>query len=488
MSFQKNLPENPPENNQECQNFVWLAIDARTAQSSIVSGISRFVIGLTKALADELNKRKSFTFQNKRPLKILIVSKSEPAQWVVELVHKYPDIVSFWSGGPGALRKAYDHPIWLWSTFALKRIQKITQNQIMWLAPANFDRPLFISHNNMATRVIQVVHDSIPFMPLKGVGFLFKRQFKFLVKRALARLPLVTTVSAHSAKILQNLVKKRSQLVRVIGDAVDLHFGSRSKITDKTDLALKRHEFLLSLSCEKDHKKLESLPEQLTHGSWILGIGRNQKYKCWDLGSQAILKVSTESSLNVWFIRIGADQKEISSYIKKCAPKEFGKIKIFENQRIIVFPFLTDQELSEIYRISDLLVHPSMAEGFGLPPLEAALSGTPVIYRASTAIDQHFEQGSLPSHFWHGLESNHPSDWAKQIEIFLQDKKDNEFYQDLNTAESTREFIVKKSKSRSFQWNESASLFLEWLLYEVDLMNNKILKKHALLEEIRKSG
>ena len=107
-------------NFKDNSDIVWLAIDSRSAQSGVVSGISRFVIGLTRALAVELDNRKIVFAKNKKRLKILIVSKSEPAQWVVELVHKYPNIVSFWSGGPGSLQKSYDKPIWLWPTFALK--------------------------------------------------------------------------------------------------------------------------------------------------------------------------------------------------------------------------------------------------------------------------------------------------------------------------------------------------------------------------------
>jgi glycosyltransferase involved in cell wall biosynthesis len=476
-------------NFKDNSDIVWLAIDSRSAQSGVVSGISRFVIGLTRALAAELDKRKFVFTQNKKRLKILIVSKSEPAQWVVELVHKYPNIVSFWSGGPGALQKSYDKPIWLWPTFALKRIQKLTNNQVIWFAPANFDRPLFVSRNNMASRVIQVVHDSIPFMPVKGVGFIFKRQFRFLVKRALARLPFVTTVSSHSAKILQGLVKKRTTPLYVIGDAVDLTFGSKSRITDMDLLFSKRKKFLEDISCERDIEKLNLIIEKIQQGSWILGVGRNQKYKCWDIASQAVMKVATDSSLNLWFIRIGSDQKEISSYVKKCAPKEIGKIKFFENLKTIVFPVLSDYELADLYNLSTLLVHPSVAEGFGLPPLEAALSGTPVIFRTATAVDQHFPPGILPSNFWCGVDSGYLSVWAKQIERMLLDKKDSEFFKNLHSAKTTREFIVERSHGRSFEWNESAISLLDWLLSDVGIIN-KFNKKPIGLGtgEARKSG
>ena len=43
-------------NMKDNSDIVWLAIDSRSAQSGIVSGISRFVIGLTCSW-EELDKR-----------------------------------------------------------------------------------------------------------------------------------------------------------------------------------------------------------------------------------------------------------------------------------------------------------------------------------------------------------------------------------------------------------------------------------------------
>jgi glycosyltransferase involved in cell wall biosynthesis len=41
--------------------------------------------------------------------------------------------------------------------------------------------------------------------------------------------------------------------------------------------------------------------------------------------------------------------------------------------------FLPDDTLAALYRLADLFVFPSLYEGFGLPPLEAMASGTPVV-------------------------------------------------------------------------------------------------------------
>ncbi len=41
--------------------------------------------------------------------------------------------------------------------------------------------------------------------------------------------------------------------------------------------------------------------------------------------------------------------------------------------------FVPDEELAALYASAEVLVYPSLYEGFGLPPLEAMSSGTPVI-------------------------------------------------------------------------------------------------------------
>lgn len=70
---------------------------------------------------------------------------------------------------------------------------------------------------------------------------------------------------------------------------------------------------------------------------------------------------------------------------------------------------LSEQELIELYQKSDLLVHPSIAEGFGYTPIEAAILKTPVITTRETALyettlglldyyDDPFDDNELANH------------------------------------------------------------------------------------------
>jgi glycosyltransferase involved in cell wall biosynthesis len=49
------------------------------------------------------------------------------------------------------------------------------------------------------------------------------------------------------------------------------------------------------------------------------------------------------------------------------------------HKHVRFFGFVSDQTLAALYRLAAVFVFPSLYEGFGLPPLEAMASGTPVV-------------------------------------------------------------------------------------------------------------
>ena len=48
-------------------------------------------------------------------------------------------------------------------------------------------------------------------------------------------------------------------------------------------------------------------------------------------------------------------------------------------------------ELRDFYRHADLMVYPSLLEGFGLPPIEAIACGTPAVGAATSAVKENLE-------------------------------------------------------------------------------------------------
>jgi glycosyltransferase involved in cell wall biosynthesis len=57
--------------------------------------------------------------------------------------------------------------------------------------------------------------------------------------------------------------------------------------------------------------------------------------------------------------------------------------------------FLPDEETAQLLNLADALVLPSLAEGFGLPAVEAAACGTPVVATTNSPLPQLLEGGGL---------------------------------------------------------------------------------------------
>lgn len=56
--------------------------------------------------------------------------------------------------------------------------------------------------------------------------------------------------------------------------------------------------------------------------------------------------------------------------------------------RVVLTNFVTDEELVRLYNLADLMVFPSLYEGFGLPILEAWQCGTPVLTSANSSLQE----------------------------------------------------------------------------------------------------
>jgi glycosyltransferase involved in cell wall biosynthesis len=56
--------------------------------------------------------------------------------------------------------------------------------------------------------------------------------------------------------------------------------------------------------------------------------------------------------------------------------------------RVVLCGAVSDRELPDLFRAAELLVYPSLYEGFGLPPLEAMACGTPVVASNTTSLPE----------------------------------------------------------------------------------------------------
>lgn len=99
----------------------------------------------------------------------------------------------------------------------------------------------------------------------------------------------------------------------------------------------------------------------------LLSIGN-----CFYKNTLLILNALKELKKNyssILLIKIGGFSKKEIIFIKE------NKLE----KNVIVKQNLNQKQIEELYYLSDILVFPSIYEGFGIPPLEAMACGTPVI-------------------------------------------------------------------------------------------------------------
>ncbi|SHK46330.1 Glycosyltransferase involved in cell wall bisynthesis [Fibrobacter sp. UWEL] len=83
---------------------------------------------------------------------------------------------------------------------------------------------------------------------------------------------------------------------------------------------------------------------------------------------------------DVAFVRVGKLSERL---------REIINVKKLYN--VFHFERLNADELRDLYRHADLMVYPSLLEGFGLPPIEAIACGTPALCAATSAVKENLD-------------------------------------------------------------------------------------------------
>ncbi len=124
----------------------------------------------------------------------------------------------------------------------------------------------------------------------------------------------------------------------------------------------------------KEKTREDALPSRDIIQPYFLYVGNAYPHK-----NLPILFAAAREFPEYAFVMVG---KEDYFYVRLKEQVEKAQLR-----NIIFSGFLTDQELSLLYRYARAYLFPSLYEGFGLPPLEAMARGTPVISS---------DRGSLP--------------------------------------------------------------------------------------------
>jgi glycosyltransferase involved in cell wall biosynthesis len=215
-----------------------------------------------------------------------------------------------------------------------------------------FHAPHYVLPPLTPCRSVVTIHDCIhlrfpQYLPSR-IGYAYARASLWTATHRAAR--VITVSQASKRDILQYFHIPESR-IDVIYNAIDDRYWQEPSAEDM-DRVRQRYQlnapFVLYAGNIKPHKNLERLIE-------AFHLLRHE-----------------EHFKHVQLLIIG---DEISKYAS--LRRAVHRHKLHKHVRF--FGFVPDQTLAALYRLAAVFVFPSLYEGFGLPPLEAMASGTPVI-------------------------------------------------------------------------------------------------------------
>ena len=110
-----------------------------------------------------------------------------------------------------------------------------------------------------------------------------------------------------------------------------------------------------------------------------------------------------------------------------------------KSDRIRILEYVPDEDLAALYAGAEMLVFPSLYEGFGFPPLESMACGTPVIASAAGSLPEVLGKAAVV------LKDFDVKRWASEVETMLSHDARREGYIRLGIE-----------RARNFTWEETA--------------------------------
>ncbi len=214
-----------------------------------------------------------------------------------------------------------------------------------------FHAPHYVLPPLVPCRSVVTIHDCIHLMfPQYLPNRLALQYARTSISLAARRATRVLTVSESSKRDILRFVDTESDKIDVIYNAYDERFGVEPREEDVVRVRERyqlHDEFVLYAGNVKPHKNLERL---------IVAFDLVRKR---GLDHLKLVLIGDEIS-RYSALRRAVHQHQLHKYVR-------------------FLGYLPEETLAVMYRLAGVFVFPSLYEGFGLPPLEAMASGTPVV-------------------------------------------------------------------------------------------------------------
>ncbi|MCM5527508.1 glycosyltransferase family 1 protein [Parasegetibacter sp. NRK P23] len=267
-------------------------------------------------------------------------------------------------------------------------------------------------------KTIVTIHDVV-YKDFPEEFSVFYRLSKYLLyKHAAKRAFHITTVSEHSRYAIQRYLAVPAKKITITPNGVS-------------------ESFFIARSKNDDRRKLE---QQNGYSKFILYVSRIEPRK----NHAALIRSYLELGLNqkgIHLVFIGHTSipcAEMDALLQQLSPEQSASIHHYTN--------IEEEELKRYYNAALVFAYPSKAEGFGIPPLEAAAFHTPVICSNTSAMEEFsfFGEGHINPYDQEAL--------TKSLRVYITHPPAEE--QLLEIAETIR---------KKYNWSASANKFYEIL-------------------------
>ncbi len=214
-----------------------------------------------------------------------------------------------------------------------------------------FHAPHYVLPPLVSCRSVVTIHDCIHLMfPQYLPNRIAHVYARASIRLAARRATRVLTVSESSKRDILRFVDVCADKIDVIHNAYDERFGVEPREEDVVRVRERyqlHDEFVLYAGNVKPHKNLERL-------------------------IQAFDQVRKQGLDHLKLVLIGDEISKYAALRRAVHQHQLHKYVRF-------LGYLPEETLAVMYRLAGVFVFPSLYEGFGLPPLEAMASGTPVV-------------------------------------------------------------------------------------------------------------
>jgi glycosyltransferase involved in cell wall biosynthesis len=274
-----------------------------------------------------------------------------------------------------------------------------------------FHAPHYVLPPLVPCRSVVTIHDCIHLMfPQYLPNRLALGYARASIFAAARRATRVLTVSESSKRDILRFVDIKPDKIDVIYNAYDLRFTVEPREEDVSRVRERyqlQDEFVLYAGNVKPHKNLERLIEAF-HLVRRRGLDHLKLVLIGD-------EISRYSAL-----RRAVHRHQLHKYVR-------------------FLGYLPEETLAVMYRLAGVFVFPSLYEGFGLPPLEAMASGTPVVTS---------NVSSLPEV---------AGDAAVLVDPYDPNAIASGIYQVLTDGQFRRDLCARgAARARQFSWEQSA--------------------------------